>query len=40
MHNNAGNIGLADGSVQLLNPRNLQKQLQVQTQLVIRLAIP
>jgi Tfp pilus assembly protein PilE len=40
MHVNAGNVGLADGSVQQMTPATLQKQLQIQTLPVIRLAIP
>ena len=40
IHNNAGNIGLADGSVQQMTPRILQWQLQSNTLAVIRLAIP
>ena len=40
LHNNAGNIGLSDGSVQQLMPASLQKQLQAQDLPVIRLAIP
>ena len=40
IHNHAGNIGLADGSVQPLTPRALQWQLQSNTLAVIRLAIP
>ena len=40
IHNNVGNIGLADGSVQEMTPRTLQWQLQSNTLAVIRLAIP
>jgi prepilin-type processing-associated H-X9-DG protein len=40
MHGNVGNIGLADGSVQQVNLSRLQTHLQIQTQLVVRLAIP
>ena len=40
IHNKAGNIGLADGSVQQMTPRTLQWQLQSNTLAVIRLAIP
>jgi prepilin-type processing-associated H-X9-DG protein len=40
MHNNAGNVGLADGSVQQVTPQSLQRQLQAQDLPVIRLAIP
>ena len=40
LHNNAGNVGLADGSVQQLSPASLRKQLQAQDLPVIRLAVP
>jgi hypothetical protein len=40
MHNNAGNIGLSDGSVQQMTTPTLQKQLQAQPLSGIRLAIP
>ncbi|HWN94169.1 MAG TPA: hypothetical protein VNT99_03985 [Methylomirabilota bacterium] len=40
IHKNAGNIGLADGSVLQANPPTLQRQLQMQTFNDIRLAIP
>lgn len=40
MHNNAGNVGLADGSVQQVNSSLLQKEVSAQTLPVIRLAIP
>ena len=40
IHDNAGNVGLADGSVQQMNSFGLQKQLQAQALPVIRLAIP
>ena len=40
LHNNAGNLGLADGSVQQVTAAGLRKQLAVQTSAVIRLAIP
>ena len=40
LHNNAGNIGLSDGSVQQVTPAGLRKQLQAQDLPVIRLAVP
>ena len=40
IHVNAGNVGLADGSVQQMTSPGLQKQLQTQPLPVIRLAIP
>ncbi len=40
IHNKAGNIGLADGSVMQTTPETLRKQLQRQTLPLIRLAIP
>jgi len=40
IHVNAGNVGLADGSVQQMTSPGLQKQLEMQTLPVIRLAIP
>jgi competence protein ComGC len=40
LHNNAGNIGLSDGSVQLVTPVDLRKYLQAQDRPIIRLAIP
>ena len=40
IHSNAGNIGLADGSVQQVIPATLQRQLQVQDLPAVRLAIP
>ena len=40
LHNNAGNIGLSDGSVQQVIPATLRKQLQAQDLPVIRLAVP
>lgn len=40
MHEGAGNIGLADGSVQQVTPGNLNRQVQAQSLDVIRLAIP
>lgn len=40
LHNNAGNVGLADGSVQQFTPALLRKQLQAQDLPVIRLAVP
>ena len=40
MHNQAGNVGLADGSVLQTTPETLRKQLQQQTLPVIRLASP
>ncbi|HWN94170.1 MAG TPA: type II secretion system protein [Methylomirabilota bacterium] len=40
IHTNAGNIGLADGSVQQMMPATLRRQLQMQTFNDIRLAIP
>jgi prepilin-type processing-associated H-X9-DG protein len=40
LHNNAGNIGLGDGSVQQVTPGGLSRQVQAQPLPVIRLAIP
>lgn len=40
MHVNAGNVGLADGSVQQVNPSNLQKHVSALPLPVVRLAIP
>jgi type II secretory pathway pseudopilin PulG len=40
IHTNAGDIGLADGSVQQMNPQILRRQLQIQSFNNIRLAIP
>ena len=40
LHNNAGNIGLSDGSVKQVIPATLRKQLQAQDLPVIRLAVP
>ena len=40
IHSNAGNIGLADGSVQQMRAPGLQRQLQTQDLPVVRLAIP
>jgi prepilin-type processing-associated H-X9-DG protein len=40
MHNRAGNIGLADGSVQQVTDRGLQQQLEASALPLIRLAIP
>lgn len=40
MHNNYGNVGLADGSATQANPRWLREQLQRDTLPIIRLAIP
>src|ERR1043166_536767 len=40
IHNNAGNIGLGDGSVQQMSSVSLTKQLAIQTNVAIRLAIP
>jgi prepilin-type processing-associated H-X9-DG protein len=40
IHTNAGNIGLADGSVQQTTPQMLRSQLKLQTFNNIRLAIP
>ncbi len=40
LHHFSGNIGLADGSVQQMNKTNLNKQLQILTNEVVRLVIP
>ena len=40
LHNNAGNVGLADGSVQQVTAAQLRNQLQAQDLPVIRLAVP
>ena len=40
IHVNAGNVGLADGSVQQMTTATLRQQLAAQTSAVIRLAIP
>jgi prepilin-type processing-associated H-X9-DG protein len=40
IHTNTGNIGLADGSVQQVTAQTLQRQLQIQSLDIIRLAIP
>jgi len=40
IHNNAGNIGLGDGSVQQVTTVGLQRQLAANTNAVIHLAIP
>jgi len=40
LHNNEGNLGLSDGSVQQVTSTGLLKQLQAQDLPVIRLAIP
>ena len=40
LHNNAGNIGFSDGSVQQAMPVGLRKFLQTQDRPIIRLAIP
>lgn len=40
LHNNVGNIGLADGSAQQVRPEMLREQLTIQRLPVVRLAIP
>ena len=40
LHNNAGNVGMADGSVQQVTAAQLRNQLQAQDLPVIRLAVP
>ena len=40
IHKRAGNVGLADGSVQQMTSHGLRKQLATKTNEVIRLAIP
>lgn len=40
LHNNSGNIGLADGSVQQVTPAQLRDELEEQHRSVVRLAIP
>jgi competence protein ComGC len=40
MHQNAGNIGLGDGSVQQVTTAKLRQQLALQTNAFIRLAVP